>query len=146
MLSSMQKKSHSQVRPCASNEQKEQMTHSQETPCAYLTKVPQPSVQRVQIIVEKTHNSSACCTSNQRTVSHSDARKILATYSENRKRYECDLKRLSKKAQCILRHKPQVREQDGAVCWPKLRQRMVKTFSDVQSWNFDTWSIKQDEN
>ena len=44
--------SHSQERPCASNEPKDQTVHSQGRHCAYRTKVPEPSDPRKHIIIE----------------------------------------------------------------------------------------------
>ena len=55
-------------------------------------------------------------------------------------RDECELWPLSKHAQNILRHEPQVRGQDEALFfWPISKQNVIEKFSYVQSWNFNTW-------
>ena len=48
-------------------------------------------------------------------------------------------KPISKKAQTALRHEPNLRERDGAVCWPKLMQLMHDPHPKTRSWNFDKW-------
>ena len=63
------------ARPCASNEQKNQKTHRQGRPCA-------PSDLREQLVIEKATAPVKAAPPNM-TISHSDGRKILATYSES---------------------------------------------------------------
>ena len=59
------------------------------------------------------------------------------------------LKPISKNVSTILRHGSDLREPDGAVCWPTLMHNISEHNEMTQSWIFDTWlhplSVKRDK-
>ena len=76
--------SHSQGKPCASSAQQDQKAHSQGRPCAYLSKVPKPSDQSKQIIIEKATILVKVAPLNKGPPVVPIGRKILVTYPESR--------------------------------------------------------------
>ena len=113
-------------------EQKDQKTHSQETPCAYSTNLPQPSDQWKQIMIEQATMPVEAAPPNRgpSVIPMEDLfrkqRDMIAIWSrfqrQHRRFFEKNLQVENKMVQHV----------------PKWRQRVIKAFSDVQSWNFDT--------
>ena len=94
--------SHSQRRPCANNEQKDQPTHSHGRRCAHLhlTQVPKPSGQRRLIIIEKASIPVRGAPPDRRPSVLPMEERIWQPVPKS-ERDDCDLTPLSKTAQNI---------------------------------------------
>ena len=141
---SCEEDSHNQGRPSASNDKKNNKTHSQGRLCVYLTMVPTPSDQIKQIVTDTATVSVKAAAPNKgpSAIPMEEGSWRLVPKAE---RYEFDLTPLSGHAQTILRHESEVREQDGAVFWPKLKQITIETFSYAQSGTLIRgWKCKQE--
>ena len=126
------------TRKCASNEQKDQRTHNQGRPCAYLTKVPEPSDKRKQIIIEKgTSPVKAAPLIRGPSAIPMEERfwrpipKAEEIWISSKATFEESTESSSTRTSSSRTGRTVYR--------PKLRQRMVEESLYVQFWNFDTW-------